>query len=680
MSVRIYRSIIPFASVEDRTVNTEHMRHSLPSNRQIRRILLGGVCMLALGLGMAAGSSPAAAKYRLKNRSARKETQHVSKLPFGNVPKGPLEIFVSIDQQKLHFYSDGVHVADAPVATGVPGHLTPLGVFSVIERDRYHHSNIYDNAPMPYMERITWSGVALHEGPGVGHQASHGCIRMPGDFASRLWMLPTMGMRVIIARPELRPLEFADSHLFVHKDKPSTPTAALPAAVQTAQTVAPGTKTDAIDPPPGTPARASPTSGEKADHVDSRADAMPSSVEKPSTPGAALPAVPVASQPVVPASASAPPADSAKLDTSTPDAAKPAASAAPTTMAVTAPTLAAEVQTPGSVAAAPPAPAVPHQGMEPNKAAETLAAIVKDAATNATEPSEPAAPAPAETAKTTTATEATPDTTATNPPAPAAAESTNVTATHGADPAAAQPTSADPTKVTATQSPEPAATQPAPTAPVKANTSEASAPSVSTSAAAVPATSAEAANAAPPSADLTAPISVDDVPLPLPKPAQIAKSSSTAPIAIFVSRKEGRIYVRQNFTPVFDAPVKIEQPKEPIGTHVFTAMDYLPDHSTFRWTVVTLPTEAPKPEVHWKYVREANGKRKRVRVEERIAAAAQALPPPETPQEALARIDIPQDVIDQISQLIVPGSSLIISDQGLGPETGRGTDFIIVQR
>ena len=68
----------------------------------------------------------------------------------------------------------------------MPGHLTPLGVFSVIERDRYHHSNIYDNAPMPYMERITWSGVALHEGVGLGHQASHGCIRMPHDFAARL--------------------------------------------------------------------------------------------------------------------------------------------------------------------------------------------------------------------------------------------------------------------------------------------------------------------------------------------------------------------------------------------------------------------------------------------------------------------------------------------------------------
>jgi hypothetical protein len=665
VSIRIYRSIISFASVEDRTVNTERARHNFASSRQIKRMLLGGVCVLALGLGMAAASSPAAAKYRLKSKSARKQTEHVSKLPFGEIPKGPLEIFVSIEQQKLHFYSDGVHIADAPVATGLPGHLTPLGVFSVIERDRYHHSNIYSNAPMPYMERITWSGVAMHEGPGVGHQASHGCIRMPGDFAARLWMLPTMGMRVIIARPELRPLDFADPHLFVHKDKPSTPVTALPPAVQTAQTVEPGTKTDAVDPPPGAPAQASPTSGQKADHVDSQADAAPASAEKPATIGDALPAAQVASQPTAPSSESTPSAESTKPDSATPDAAKPAAAAAPTTAAVTAPAPAAEVHTPDSAAAAPAAPVVT-QGAEPNKATETLTAIVKDAATDATEPSEQAAPAPTETAKTTTATVATPNTTtATNPPAPAAAE---------------------PAKVTATPSADPAAAQPATTAPVKAGTSEASAPSAPAPSASPPSASlpstpppAEAANAAPP-AVLTAPISLDDVPLPIPKPARIAKSDSTAPIAIFVSRKEGRIYVRQDFTPVFDAPVKIENPKEPIGTHVFTAMNYLPDHSTFRWTVVTLPSERPKAEVHWKYVKEANGKRKRVRVEERVAAPAQPLPTPETPQEALARIDIPQDVIDQISQLIVPGSSLIISDHGLGPETGSGTDFIVVQR
>jgi hypothetical protein len=134
--------------------------------------------------------------------------------------------------------------------------------------------------------------------------------------------------------------------------------------------------------------------------------------------------------------------------------------------------------------------------------------------------------------------------------------------------------------------------------------------------------------------------------------------------------------VRQNFMPLIEAPVKIEHPEQPLGTHVFTALDYLPDHSTLRWNVVSLPGDAGRTVEHFKYVRTPWGERRRVRVEERVESAW----PAETPAEALARIDIPQDVIDQISQLIVPGSSLVVSDQGLGPETGSGTDFIVVTR
>ena len=230
-------------------LNTDRARHRSASSHQIKRALLGNVGVLALGMALALGSPPAAAKSKVKHRSARKETEHVSKQPFGDIPKGPLQIFISINQQKLHLYSDGTHVADAPVATGVPGHPTPMGVFSVIEKDRYHHSNIYSNAPMPYMQRITWSGVAMHEGPGVGHVASHGCIRMPHDFAARLWVLTKLGVRVVIARPELRPTEFADSHLFVHKEQPSAPVAALPEPVKTAQTVNTSTTTDAVNSP-----------------------------------------------------------------------------------------------------------------------------------------------------------------------------------------------------------------------------------------------------------------------------------------------------------------------------------------------------------------------------------------------------------------------------------------------
>src|SRR5437660_12179415 len=94
-------------------------------------------------------------------------------------------------------------VAAAAVSTGMPGHPTPMGVFSVIQKDRYHHSNIYSNAPMPYMQRITWSGVAMHQGVVPGHPASHGCIRLPPAFAKRLWSITRIGVRVIIAQDDV---------------------------------------------------------------------------------------------------------------------------------------------------------------------------------------------------------------------------------------------------------------------------------------------------------------------------------------------------------------------------------------------------------------------------------------------------------------------------------------------
>ena len=195
---------------------------------------------------MALGPTPASAQYygfsygflhRPKHRAVKhpgKEAAKVSKDPFGDIPKGPLQIFVSIDQQKLHLYSDGIHVADTSVATGVPSLPTPLGVFSVIQKQVFHRSNIYSNAPMPFMQRITWSGVAMHEGEGIGHRASHGCIRMPHDFAVRLYHLTKLGVPVIVAQQELKPVEFADPHLFVHRDKAPEPAPAAAPAVSDA--------------------------------------------------------------------------------------------------------------------------------------------------------------------------------------------------------------------------------------------------------------------------------------------------------------------------------------------------------------------------------------------------------------------------------------------------------------
>ena len=89
-------------------------------------------------------------------------------------PRGPLTILVSLARQRLVLYDGDRAIASSPVSSGMAGHTTPTGVFSVIQKDRFHKSNIYSDAPMPFMQRITWSGIALHEGHLPGHPASHG--------------------------------------------------------------------------------------------------------------------------------------------------------------------------------------------------------------------------------------------------------------------------------------------------------------------------------------------------------------------------------------------------------------------------------------------------------------------------------------------------------------------------
>ena len=427
-------------------------------------------------LAVTAAASPAAAAYWYggwyggaysgghKHRPAHKTHEskavdHAGKEPFGDVPKGPTQIFISINQQKLHVYSDGVHVGDTSIATGVPSLPTPLGVFSVIQKQVFHRSNIYSNAPMPYMQRITWSGVAMHEGENIGHPASHGCIRMPRDFAIRLYRLTKLNTRVIIARSELKPADFADPHLFVHREKPPEIAAAVPNGAEAA----------AVKP------------AELVVHAD---------------PPALVPPV-------------------------------------------------------QSDAAAPP-PAPPEVGGDQK------------------------------------------------------IENTD----RSADPA----TAADPGA--AVQS----------------------------------------------------------------KPAEMAQRAiaKKTPISIFISRKKQRLYIRQDFEPLFEAPVVIDQPDAPFGTHVFSALEFTSaDHTSLRWNVVSLPGERAK---RVRYVEERHGKHGRSRRREIEDEGATDSPPSQTPAQVLARIDIPADVSEAIAQMIGPGASLIVSDQGLGDETGEGTDFIVVTR
>ena len=111
----------------------------------------------------------------------------------------PIMAIVSIKSQRVTFYDAEGWILRAPVSTGTTGRETPAGVFAVIEKNKDHHSSMYDDAWMPNMLRITWNGIALHGGPLPGYAASHGCVRMPFDFAEKVFDKAPMGMRVIIS-------------------------------------------------------------------------------------------------------------------------------------------------------------------------------------------------------------------------------------------------------------------------------------------------------------------------------------------------------------------------------------------------------------------------------------------------------------------------------------------------
>ncbi len=125
----------------------------------------------------------------------------------------PLFGVVSIADQRISIYNNNGLVTRSPVSTGMEGHATPRGIFTIIGRERYHQSNIYSGAPMPFMQRITWSGIAMHVGVVPGRPASHGCVRLPADFAAKLWGMTRIGERIVIAPEDVSPAPFSHASL-----------------------------------------------------------------------------------------------------------------------------------------------------------------------------------------------------------------------------------------------------------------------------------------------------------------------------------------------------------------------------------------------------------------------------------------------------------------------------------
>jgi len=129
-------------------------------------------------------------------------------------PEGPLLIVASITEQAAYVYRNGIRIARSSVSTGRPGHRTPTGVFTILEKEVHHTSSIYKGAEMPYMERVTWGGIALHAGDLPGYPDSHGCVRLPLEFSKLLFGVTMKGATVIIADEHSVPAETVHPGLF----------------------------------------------------------------------------------------------------------------------------------------------------------------------------------------------------------------------------------------------------------------------------------------------------------------------------------------------------------------------------------------------------------------------------------------------------------------------------------
>jgi lipoprotein-anchoring transpeptidase ErfK/SrfK len=505
-------------------------------------------------------------------------------------PQGPVIISISIEQQKLRLYDAHGLYAESPISTGMRGHPTPMGVFSVIQKQKLHHSNIYSGAPMPFMQRITWSGIAIHAGVLPGYPASHGCIRMPMAFAVKMWNWTKMGARVVVTPGEITPASFSHPLLAALKVVPQPMAADEP-------------KSDA-------PIAAKADKAADAD-VKAKPAITEAAVELRSTIGHGDSVKPAIDEP----RASAP----LREQTRTADAGNTLpASKAPVTM---------------SDATSAGSNALP---------ATEQSVSVKDGDTSKDD--------------------ATPDEVASSDDKPAGTANESVKADEPKVEAKTADVKTADVKTADVKIDDIKAEAPKAAAATSSEKSDESGKAASMSAAVPPATK-----------DQARPAGIEKAAGSKPDPAT-ATPKRSGQIAMFVSRKDSKLYVRQNFAPLFDVPVTIASSDRPLGTHVFTAQVDKDDANVLHWSVVSLPV--PR-------VAQRNDEDERASRRRKIAGVVEvkSLPAADSPAEALDRLNLPADAMAKIAEALSTGGSIIVSDQGIAAgETGEGTDFIVSLR
>jgi lipoprotein-anchoring transpeptidase ErfK/SrfK len=507
---------------------------------------------------------------------------------------GPLVLNVSLSRQRLMVYDATGLISESPVSSGRVGYSTPMGVFTVVEKARMHHSNLYSGAPMPHMQRITWSGVALHAGVLPGYAASHGCIRLPAGYAKKLYGMTKVGTRVIVSRDPVVPKPITSARLF----------AAYPPENDLATGSTAPAKTRIADASQGN---------------GSVAAALGVATAAASETGDAAPAPVTAVHPTYRERRQA---EMAQLSAEIRAAGYEKMAKG---MVLAEAARAADATRPAYLAARADA----------DREAANLAKLEKAKAAAERELADLEAPAVVK-----------PETGKKRKKAKVVDEAKKTARIE-----ALKTELAD-----AGNEIEPARIR-AQTTGDALKTAE-------------DITKAAEGNRRAAMSDFSQASAVLAQALAKEQAAKRRDAKRDLPVSIFVSRAKQRLYVRQGWDDIFDAPVTIARPEEPIGTHVFTALAYTPEKTAMQWSVVSIPYDP---------TRAASKKRK--------DKAAKAVPPPpavdlaaQTAQSALDRIDIPEDVREQIADVMKPGSSLVVSDVGLSGETGEYTDFIVPLR
>jgi hypothetical protein len=544
---------------------------------------------LLAGLLVAATPEPAAAQFyqwgswgspggwkpkpRRLRRAAPRYVEPTDEKPAATLPKptGPLVLVVSLGRQTVTVYDDGKVIAKSPISSGTASNPTPTGIFSILEKNRYHYSNLYGGAPMPFMQRVTNSGVALHAGDLPGYPASHGCIRLPYSFARSLFGITDIGARVIISDADLTPAEFNSPHI-IGPLAPDTMAAngvnPVPAAVSDIQN-----EFSNIIASPATANGVTRTRGMAAAERAAERNRLVAAISE---------------------------AENAKT--------------------------AADEQAKAAAAAVQDA----KETIRKERSEEArLAEVARKAAKSADAAAGSFTALTAKMAKVDVALLDTP--TLEKQAAEELAEEAKVL--DAADAAAAAKRVAGVQAAKATQA-----------------VADAGALEKARKVAVEDVTHAEATVANAKSA-LAA--------------ADALEARKDYPVSVFISAKTGRLIAKLGFVQVMDVPVTIAEPGKALGTHVLTATHFTNGEKALRWNSVTL-----KPSETAQYSRR---KKRRHEDETYVQPAGHDA----DPATALERIQIPKETVDQLAELMKPGSSFIISDYGLSRETSARTEFVV---